>query len=868
MLIDAGFALCTILEPGTCDNIGMATTPFSSAVVPAPVDVTPELLAQHGITAEEYQRILDALGRVPSLTELGIYSVMWSEHCSYKSSRVHLKRLPTRSDRVVQGPGENAGIIDVGDGWACAFKIESHNHPSYIEPYQGAATGVGGILRDIFTMGARPLAVMDSLRFGPIVDEAGEATENRALVHKNHTIVEGVVSGIAGYGNCFGVPNLGGETKFEPCYSGNPLVNAFALGLVRKDEIFYAKAAGVGNPVIYVGAKTGRDGIHGATMASEEFKEGSEQKRPNVQVGDPFMEKLLLEACLEAMKTGAIVGIQDMGAAGLTCSTCEMGARGGVGLDVELDRVPQRETGMSAYEIMLSESQERMLLVAEKGREDEVLRVFSKWGLDAVIVGAVLPEPRLRIRHHGELVADIPNKSLTDDAPLYRRPVGEWRSPAPADPPENVLAELGKDRDFAADLTKLVASPNLCSKRWVHEQYDSMVQTNTVIGPGGEAGVMRIKGTGTRDSGTEGLGTKDQGIGNSEQGTGRSVQGHERGLAMALDGNGRWCWLDPRLGATHAVAEAARKVACTGATPVAATNCLNFGNPEKPEIMAQFSAAIDGIAEACTTLRTPITGGNVSLYNETRGEGIYPTPVLGIVGILDDVTRAVPAHFQAAGDAILLLRPMPADSELDLSPAVPDEPRSKQVPGVLGDEPVVVPETEVEGGPDAAFHLSVFGSSEFAKSVLGGVWGQPPPIDLEAEADLHELLGVLADRRLLRSARDISDGGLAVALAQAAFAKGIGARVEQEPALMVHPLFGLFAEPASVVLLSAPPKNVAAIRELAEESGFACNRIGTTGGDRLEISVYGNTVLSTPLEALRRPWAGALETALHEEVTV
>ena len=414
-------------------------TTASSAVVPEPTTVTPELLAAHNITAEEYDRILAALGRTPSLTELGIYSVMWSEHCSYKSSRVHLRRLPTKSDRVVQGPGENAGIIDVGDGWACAFKIESHNHPSYIEPHQGAATGVGGILRDIFTMGARPLAVMDSLRFGPIAADLNQNEEERKLIHKNHSIVEGVVSGIAGYGNCFGVPNLGGETKFEACYSGNPLVNAFALGLVRKNEIFYAKASGTGNPVIYVGAKTGRDGIHGATMASEEFHEGTEAKRPNVQVGDPFMEKLLLEACLEAMQTGAIVGIQDMGAAGLTCSTCEMGARGGVGLDVELDLVPQRETGMTAYEIMLSESQERMLLVAEKGRENEVLRVFAKWGLDAVIVGTVQPEPRLRIRHHGELVADIPNQSLTDDAPLYHRPVGTW-------PPACLARSIGRNR--------------------------------------------------------------------------------------------------------------------------------------------------------------------------------------------------------------------------------------------------------------------------------------------------------------------------------------------------------------------------------------------------------------------------------------
>ena len=818
------------------------TTASSGQATPSPVAVTPQLLAQHSITAEEYDRILAALGRVPSLTELGIYSVMWSEHCSYKSSRVHLKRLPTKSDRVVQGPGENAGIIDVGDGWACAFKIESHNHPSYIEPFQGAATGVGGILRDIFTMGARPLAVMDSLRFGSITEQPGASAEERQLTVKNHAIVEGVVSGIAGYGNCFGVPNLGGETKFEPCYSGNPLVNAFALGLVRIDEIFYGKATGVGNPVIYVGAKTGRDGIHGATMASEEFKEGSEQKRPNVQVGDPFMEKLLLEACLEAMRTGAIVGIQDMGAAGLTCSTCEMGARGGVGLDVELDFVPQRETGMSAYEIMLSESQERMLLVASRGREDEVLSVFAKWGLDAVIVGTVRPESRLRIRHHGELVADIPNQSLTDDAPLYHRPVGVWNSPVAAEPPEAVVAELAKDRDFTADLKQLLASANVCSKRWVHEQYDTMVQTNTVLGPGGEAGVMRIKGTG--------------------------VAGHERGLAMALDGNGRWAWLDPKLGAMHAVAEAARKVAMTGALPVAATNCLNFGNPEKPEIMAQLSAAIDGIAEACTALSTPITGGNVSLYNETRGEGIYPTPVLGIVGILDDVTKAVPSDFQREGDAIVLLWPVPRGKEPDPNLKVPfvPEPMRYYPVEVVEHKPVTLEDT---GAPDetASRVLSEFGSSEYAKVVLGGVWGQPPSLDLAAEADLHTLLQALAARKLVHSARDISDGGIAVSLAQAAFRHGIGATVEQDPSLMVHPLFGLFAEPATTMLLTADPDNVSKIEALADEYSFFAVRIGTTGGRHLEITVDHQTFISAPLAALRKPWASALEATLHDEVS-
>jgi phosphoribosylformylglycinamidine synthase len=818
------------------------TTP-ASAAVPAPAAITPELLAAHSITADEYSRILAALGRVPSLTELGIYSVMWSEHCSYKSSRVHLKRLPTKSDRVVQGPGENAGIIDVGDGWACAFKIESHNHPSYIEPFQGAATGVGGILRDIFTMGARPLAVMDSLRFGLIAEDPGQSEEEQKLAHKTHSVVEGVVSGIAGYGNCFGVPNLGGETKFEPCYSGNPLVNAFALGMVRKDEIFYAKATGTGNPVIYVGAKTGRDGIHGATMASEEFHEGTDAKRPNVQVGDPFMEKLLLEACLEAMRTGAIVGIQDMGAAGLTCSTCEMGARGGVGLDVELDLIPQRETGMTAYEIMLSESQERMLLVAEKGREDEVLRVFAKWGLDAVIAGTVEPEPRLRIRHHGELVADIPNQSLTDDAPLYHRPIGVWNSPLPLDPPQQILDELAKDRDYTADLKRLLASSNVCSKRWVHEQYDSMVQTNTVLGPGGEAGVMRIKGTGT--------------------------PGHERALAMALDGNGRWAYLNPKLGAMHAVAEAARKVASTGATPVAATNCLNFGNPEKPEIMAQLSAAIDGIAEACTALGTPITGGNVSLYNETRGEGIYPTPVLGIVGILDDVSRAVPSAFQREGDAILLLWPIPRGQEPDPNLKVPINPEHAEghaslVPGVLGDEAEIVPEEEEESLASA--ELTSFGSSEFANAVLGGVWGQPPPLDIEAEADLHTLLGLLAEHQLISSARDLSDGGIAVALAQSAFPLGIGANVEQDVSLMAHPLFGFFAEPASTMIVTAAPVHVAAIEKLAGEYSFFTARIGATGGGRLQIAVYGNTLISAPLADLRAPWAAALEATLHGEV--
>ncbi|WP_158749080.1 phosphoribosylformylglycinamidine synthase subunit PurL [Acidobacterium sp. S8] len=772
----------------------------SLPAAPQAATVTSELLAQHSITPSEYERIVAALGRTPSLTELGIYSVMWSEHCSYKSSRVHLKRLPTKSDRVVQGPGENAGIIDAGDGWACAFKIESHNHPSYIEPFQGAATGVGGILRDIFTMGARPLAVMDSLRFGPLTESKSTPRE---VIHKNHSIVEGVVHGIAAYGNCFGVPNLGGETRFEECYSGNPLVNAFALGLVRRDEIFYAKATGIGNPVIYVGAKTGRDGIHGATMASEEFKEGSEQKRPNVQVGDPFMEKLLLEACIEAMKTGAIVGIQDMGAAGLTSSSCEMGARGGVGLEMNLDHIPQRETGMTAYEMMLSESQERMLLVADKGREQEVLDVFAKWGLDATIVGTVIAEPRLRILHHGEIEADIPNTSLTDEAPLYHRPVGEWKAPVPAEPTKSALDKLGYEdqsstRNHTDDLRTLLASANICSKRWVHEQYDSMVQTNTVQGPGAEGGVMRIKGT-------------------------------KRGLSMALDGNGRWCYLDPKLGASHAVAEAARKVACTGATPVAATNCLNFGNPEKPEIMAQLSNAIDGISEACIALGTPVTGGNVSLYNETRGEGIYPTPVLGIVGIIEDVAKTVPAAFQKAGDSVLLIAPAKL-------PTIEDR-------------------------------LREFGSSEYAKTILGELWGTPPSLDLSAEAALQKCLAEFADAGLLHSARDISDGGIAVTLAEGSFENGIGvsAHLQEGPDLPIA--WQLFSETATQVIVTCDAAAVEKIRAIvSKHNSLLVQNIGETVKDRFRIQVNGKTVIDESVHGLQHVWAGALEAKLYDEV--
>jgi phosphoribosylformylglycinamidine synthase subunit PurL len=825
---------------------------------PSPATITPELLKQHSITPEEYTRIEAALGRTPSLTELGIFSVMWSEHCSYKSSRVHLKRLPTRGERktgpgsVVQGPGENAGIIDVGDGWACAFKIESHNHPSYIEPYQGAATGVGGILRDIFTMNARPLAVMDSLRFGPL----DEAEPDESLRRRNHQIATGVVHGVAGYGNCFGVPNVGGETRFEACYSGNPLLNAFALGLVRSDEIFYAKATGVGNPVIYVGAKTGRDGIHGATMASEEFTEGSEQKRPNVQMGDPFLEKLLLEACLEAMATGAVLGIQDMGAAGLTCSTCEMGARGDLGLTVELDLVPQRETSMSSYEIMLSESQERMLLVADKARAQEVLDVFAKWGLDASIVGVVTKKPNMVITQHGELVADIPNRSLTDDAPLYHRPVGVWKAPVPLDPPVHLLEELKRPRDYTADLKLLLASANICDKRWVYEQYDSMVQTNTVQGPGGEAGVIRIKGTGKSAGATrhEGLLGKlaDLVASSTPQGEATlatdnldatnpvvSPDGsHEftetakgdRGLAMALAGNGRWTYLDPKLGAMHAVAEAARKVACTGAMPVSATNCLNFGNPEKPEIMAQLSQAIDGIAEACIVLGTPVTGGNVSLYNETKGEGIYPTPVLGIVGIIDDVAKAVPSAFRKAGDVILFLS------------AFQGEGRNIE---------------------------REFGSTEYAKTVMGELWGQPPLLNLTEEAALHKALAALSAKGVLASATDISDGGTLVAFAKACFPRELGIRTsmtvsEMEPFALKE---RFFSEIGSSVIISTDKGHVEAIRAvLAEHPKVWMASLGEVSSGNFEVVINGKKVINEPVSALKGSWSGALEEQLAAEV--
>ena len=722
--------------------------------------VTPELLQRHNLKPDEYERIEKALGREPNLTELGLFSVMWSEHCSYKSSRIHLKTLPTEGRRVLQGPGENAGAVDIGDGLAAVFKIESHNHPSFIEPYQGAATGVGGILRDIFTMGARPIAILNSLRFAPPADP------------RSRRILEGVVAGIGGYGNAFGCPTVGGEVVFDECYAANPLVNAFCLGIVQADALFMARAEGVGNTVFYIGAKTGRDGIHGATMASAEFGEGSEEKRPTVQVGDPFMEKVLLEACLEVLATGAVVGLQDMGAAGLTCATSEMGGRAGNGIEIDVARVPKRETGMTAYEVMLSESQERMLLVAEKGREDEVRRVFEKWDLHAEAIGTVTADNRLRVFDDGRLEADVPNAALTDDAPLYDRPWVDARNPAS----DEDLSAVAGPADLGAALLSVLASPSIASKRWIHRQYDSTVRTNTMVGPGSDAAVVRVKGT-------------------------------KRALAMAVDGNGRYCWLDSFEGARLAVAEACRNVACAGAVPIGATNCLNFGNPEKPEVMGQLVRAIQGIGEACRALGAPITGGNVSLYNETDGRAIHPTPVIGVVGLIEDASRALASAFRDDGDLVYLL-------------------------GVTGDD---------------------IGGSEYLKVIHGRVAGRPPRLDLEAERRLHAMLAEGADRGVLLSAHDVSDGGLAVTLAECCFAgeePGRGGRFEIPGALAADRL--IFAETPSRAVVTT--RDDLRIAELARRHGVPWARIGTVGGDRLTLVAGGRVVADQPIAAIHAAW--------------
>jgi len=739
--------------------------------------ITPEVIAQHQLSASEYQKILSLLGREPTLTELGIFGVMWSEHCSYKSSRIHLKKLPTESKRVLQGPGENAGIVDIGDGMAIAFKIESHNHPSFIEPFQGAATGVGGILRDIFTMGARPIAVMDSIRFGRLDDEATGA--------RNRRLLEGVVSGIAHYGNCFGVPTVGGECVFEESYDGNPLVNVFALGVFHHDEVFYGKASGVGNPVIYVGAKTGRDGIHGASMASAEFTESSKRKRPNVQVGDPFTEKLLLEACLEAMRTGAIVGIQDMGAAGLTSSTCEMGSRAGTGVEIELSLVPQREAGMTPYEMMLSESQERMLLVAERGREDVVFSVFKKWGLDAVEIGRVTADGMLRVKQNGIVFAEIPNRALADEAPKYDRPRTRPLRPAPLDRPTILRGTWG------ADLKMLLASGDVCSKRWIYEQYDHQVRTNTVAGPGAEAAVVRIKETNTS-------------------------------IAMSLDGNGRYCALDPREGTKLLVAECCRNLSTVGALPIATTNNLNFGNPERPEIMAQIVESIEGLADACRFFDVPVTGGNVSLYNETLGTPIFPTPVVGIVGTLP-TSLPIGISFPKVGLRVVLL-----------------------------------------GGLGTA-DARELGGTQYAKVVQNSLWGVPPRLDMEYEKRVQAAIRELVRGGLVASAHDLSKGGLAVALAESGFGpENIGADVKLDSDL--PPELLLFHEGPSRILVSTP--NPEEVFRLANANGVHAIEIGVTLKARVTISNRGEVLLDERVDELKGLWNNALEHLLHNSVAV
>ncbi|MEN3336631.1 MAG: phosphoribosylformylglycinamidine synthase subunit PurL [Acidobacteriota bacterium] len=732
-----------------------------------------QVLERHGLKPDEYDRIVQFLGRQPSATELGNFSVMWSEHCSYKSSRVHLKTLPTDGPQVLQGPGENAGAIDIGDGLAAVFKIESHNHPSFIEPYQGAATGVGGIIRDIFTMGARPIALMNSLRFGEM--DGPERARTRRTV-------EGVVAGIAGYGNSIGIPTVGGEIAFDDRYAGNPLVNVFCLGIARADALVLGSASGIGNPVYYVGSKTGRDGIHGATMASAEFDDASAEKRPAVQVGDPFMEKLLLEACLELMQTDALIGVQDMGAAGLTCSTCEMGSRGGAGIEIDVMHVPQRETGMTAYEIMLSESQERMLLCVKKGREAEVERVFEKWDLHAAHIGAVTNDGIMRVKDHGTVVAEIPNTALVDEAPVYDRPTAR---PAYLDAVQTFdPSALAAPRDLRASLLAVLGSPTVASKRWVYRQYDHMVRTNTIVVPGMGAGVVRIKGT-------------------------------QRALALSVDGNGRYCYLDPRRGAMLAVAEAARNVACAGATPIGATNCLNFGNPERPETMWQLVQAIEGIAEACRALDVPITGGNVSLYNETNGEAIYPTPIIGVVGVLDDASRVVARPFRDAGDDIVL----------------------------LGE------------------NFGELGGSEYLKVVHGLVKGVPPRIDLARERALISLLTRAAGSGLLRSAHDCSDGGVGVTLAECAFDTSVGLEVNLPAAsgIVANPLAStIFGESASCVVVSVRSDDRAALLQLATEAGVPAQLIGRTGGSTLRISVAGALAIDCPVAEAERVWSGSI----------
>jgi phosphoribosylformylglycinamidine synthase len=708
--------------------------------------ITPELVAEHGLTREEYQRILNLIGREPSFTELGIFSAMWNEHCSYKSSKVHLRRLPTKAPWVIQGPGENAGVIDIGDGQAVVFKMESHNHPSYIEPYQGAATGVGGILRDVFTMGARPIACLNALSFG---DPKHAKTRH---------LVAGVVAGIGGYGNSFGVPTVGGQVRFHTRYDGNCLVNAMAVGLADKDKIFYAKASGVGMPIVYLGSKTGRDGIHGASMASAEFGEGAEEMRPTVQVGDPFSEKLLLEACLEIMAKGCVIAIQDMGAAGLTCSAVEMGAKGDLGVDLDLDRVPCRESGMSAYEMMLSESQERMLMVLKPEKEQEAEAIFRKWGLDFAVVGRTTPSERFVVRHGGDIMADLPIKELGDEAPVYHRPFSDTpRQPAIK------ASDVRPPMPLADALETLIGTPDLCSKRWVWEQYDHIIGGNTVQRPGGDAAVVRV-----------GEGPK--------------------ALALTTDVTPRYCEADPFEGGKQAVAEAWRNITAVGGTPLALTDNLNFGNPERPEIMGQFVGCIRGIAEACKALDFPVVSGNVSLYNETRiareetGRAILPTPTIGGVGLLADFENSATLAFKAEGEAILLIG-------------------------------------ETQGW---------LGQSLYLRDLCGREEGAPPPVDMIEERENGDLVRALIGEGLVTAAHDLSDGGLLVAVAEMAMASGIGARLNAAPDDIAAHAFW-FGEDQARYIVTARASEAEAVIRRARAANVPVQRLGATGGETIAL---------------------------------
>jgi len=717
-------------------------------VIPNDVPITPALIAEHGLKPDEYQRILDLIGREPTLTELGIFSAMWNEHCSYKSSKKWLRTLPTTGPRVICGPGENAGVVDIGDGQAIIFKMESHNHPSYIEPHEGAATGVGGILRDVFTMGARPVAALNALRFG-------EPDHPRT-----RHIVSGVVAGIGGYGNSFGVPTIGGEVNFDPSYNGNCLVNAFAAGLADTDKIFYSEAKGVGLPIVYLGSKTGRDGIHGATMASAEFDEDTEEKRPTVQIGDPFSEKLLLEACLELMATGAVIAIQDMGAAGLTCSAVEMGAKGDLGVELDLDKVPCREEGMSAYEMMLSESQERMLMVLDPAREKDAEAVFVKWGLDFAIIGKTTDDLRFRVSRHGEVMADLPIKELGDQAPEYDRP---WV--AGAKPELLAPSDVAAPNDVGEALVRMIALPDMCSRRWVWEQYDHLIQGNTAVGPGGDAAVIR-------------------------------VERQKKGLAFTLDVTPRYCAADPVEGGKQAVAECWRNLTAVGAEPLAVTDNLNFGNPEKPDIMGQFVGCIQGIGEACRALDFPVVSGNVSLYNETNGKGILPTPAIGGVGLLPDVAQRATIPFKAEGEAVVLVG-------------------------------------KTKG------HL---GQSIYLRDIAGRKDDRsaPPPVDLAVERRNGDFIRTEIRAGGLSAVHDVSDGGILVALAEMAIASGIGASITPEAGLPLHAW--AFGEDQARYLVTIPANGAESFIARAAKAGVPALRIGTTGGS--ELTLAGATPIS------------------------